>query len=79
MESSGAGILCGSAGSECKLVRVQTGRDVVLNVLENQFLKALHQDGGECHRAVVILIRHCRLFRHRDDGGCLEAGGNTLM
>ncbi len=40
-----------SVGSDCKLVRVQAGWNVVL---ENQFLKALHQNGGECHRVVVI-------------------------
>ncbi len=54
MEGSGDGVLCGSVGSEYKLVRVQAGWDVVFDVLENQFLKALHQNGGECHRAVVI-------------------------
>ncbi len=54
MEGSGDVILCGSVGSECKLVRVQAGWDVVFDVLENQFLKALHQNEGECHRVVVI-------------------------
>ncbi len=51
---SGDGILCGSAGFECKLVWVPAGWDVVFDVLENQFFKALHQNGGECHRVVVV-------------------------
>ena len=70
------GILCGSVSSGSKLVRVQAGRDVVS---ENQFLKALHQDGGESHRAVDILTRHSRLFRYMDNVGCLEAGGDSLL
>ncbi len=40
-----------SVCSECKLMKVQAGWDVVLDVLKNQFLKALHQNGGECYRA----------------------------
>lgn len=53
------------------LVGVLAGRDVVLDVLDNQLLKALHKNRGECHRAVDIKISHCRLFRSRDDGGRL--------
>ncbi len=81
VEGSGDDILCGLVCSECKLLRVQAGWDVVFDVLENQFLKALHQNGGECHRVVVDswLIWHCRLFMYRNDGGCLEVGGNTLL
>lgn len=30
---------------------VQAGRDVIFYVLQNQFLKTLHQDVGESHRA----------------------------
>ncbi len=30
-----------------------SGWDVVFDVLENQFLKVLHQNVGECHRVVV--------------------------
>lgn len=42
-------ILCGSLGSNVNW------RDIHLNVLSNTFLKARHEeDGGECHRAVVI-------------------------
>lgn len=32
-------------------------------------------DGGEDH----TLLRNSRLFRYREDGGCLEAGGNSLL
>ena len=56
MEASGDGVLSGSVGSDCKLVRVQTNWDVVLYVVVNQFLKALHQNGGECHKVVVIYV-----------------------
>ena len=49
MEGSGYGILIGSVCSDSILVRVQAGRDVISDVLENQFLKALHQDGGESY------------------------------
>lgn len=40
------GILYVYAGTESMLVRDQAGREVVFDVLKNQFLKALHQDGG---------------------------------
>ena len=33
---------------------VQAVWDVVFDVLENQFFKALHQNESECHRAVVV-------------------------
>ena len=61
---SESGILCGSVGSESILVRVQAVRDVVSDVLESQFLEALHQDGGESCRMVVFKTRHSRLFRY---------------
>ena len=48
-------------------------------VLENQLPKVLNENGFECHIAAVIYTRHCRLFSHRVDGGCLEAGGNTHL
>lgn len=35
-------------------LRVRAGWEVALDVLENHFLKALHQNGGECHRAVIV-------------------------
>ncbi len=44
----------GPVGSECTLVRVQAGWDVVIDVVKNQFLKTLNQNGGECHRAVDV-------------------------
>lgn len=45
MQGSANGILCRSVRSECKLVSVKAGLEVVLDVLENQFLKVLHHDG----------------------------------
>ena len=39
MKGSGYCILCGSVGSESILMRIQAGRDVVFDVLENQFLR----------------------------------------
>ena len=47
----------------------QAGRDVIFDVLEEQFLKALHQDGGESYRGIVIKTRHSRLYWY----SCLEA------
>lgn len=54
MEGNGDGILCGSVGSECKLVRVHAGSDVVLDGLEKQFSKNLNRVGSEYHRARVV-------------------------
>ncbi len=47
MEGSEDGILCGSVGSASQLVRAKTDWDVVFDVLDNQFLKALHRNGGD--------------------------------
>ena len=44
MEGSGYGIISGSVGSECMLVRVQASKDVLFSVLEDQFLKTLQRD-----------------------------------
>ena len=54
--------MASSVSSESILVSDQAGRDVVFDVPENQFLKALHQDGGESNMVVVI--------KYRNDGGC---------
>ena len=62
VEGSRCGRLCGSVVSESIMVRVQAGRDVIFDVLENKLLKAIHQDGCECHRAVVIKSRNSRQF-----------------
>ena len=72
VEGSGYGIPCGFVGSESKLVRVQAGWD------ENQFLKALNQNGGECHRVLVMKNRHCGLFKYKDNSSCLKACGVSL-
>lgn len=42
MEGSGYGVLSGPVGSECILERVQAVWEVVFDVLENEYLKALH-------------------------------------
>ena len=39
---------------------------LVLYVLQDQYLKALHDGRGECDGAVVI---EAGLFGHRDNGG----------
>lgn len=54
MEGSGDGKFCGSVGSESKLVSVPAGWDVVIDILENFFFKALTLHGDECHKAVVF-------------------------
>ena len=54
VKGGGDGVLCESVGSESILVRVQAGRDGTLDMMENQFLKAPHQDVGESHRVVVV-------------------------
>lgn len=53
MKGSCYDILGGSLGPESIMVRAQAGLDVVFVMLENQFLKALYQDGVECHMAEV--------------------------
>lgn len=41
-EDSGDVILSGSFGTKSKLMKVQAGWDLIFDVLDNQFLKALH-------------------------------------
>ena len=54
-EGSGWGIPRGPVGSESILVRVQADREVVFDLLRNQFFKALHKDRNKCHTADVSL------------------------
>lgn len=62
MEGSGYGILLGSVGSECRPLRVQAGWDVLFDVLERQFLKALHKNRSECHRGLVVALASSLFF-----------------
>ena len=39
VKSSRYGILCGSVGSESGLVKIQAGRHVVIDVLENKLIR----------------------------------------
>lgn len=66
-----------SVHSECKLMRVPAIGNVVFDMLESRFLKALHQNG----RAIRQLsFRPDRLFRYRDDEMiCLESGRNSIL
>ena len=54
---------------------LEAGRDIVVDSED----KTLHQDGGERHRVVFVKTRHSRSLRYSNDGGCLEAGGNSLL
>ena len=54
VKGGGHGVLCESVGFESILVRVQAGRDVILDMMENQFLKGPHQDVGKSHRVAVV-------------------------
>lgn len=57
MKDSKYGILCRSVGPENILEKVLAGIDVIADVLKNQVLEALHKDGGECHKALIIITR----------------------
>lgn len=35
----------------------------IFDMLHKKLLKALHNDGGECHRWVIVKAGHCRLLR----------------
>ena len=54
MEGGGDCIISGPVGPICKLIGVQGGREFKLDVWHDKPLEALHDDGGQCHRAVVI-------------------------
>nr|XP_049575848.1 uncharacterized protein LOC125968620 [Syngnathus scovelli] len=76
VEGRADGILRGPLGTVRKLERVNGGGENGLDVLHDQPLKALHDDGRQCHRAVVIEAGRCRFLRHRNDGGSLETRGD---
>lgn len=61
-------------GSESMLVMAEAGRAVVFDVHTKHSTRR-----GEGHRVLFIKTRHSRSFRYRNDGGCLEAGGNALL
>ena len=54
MESDGYCVVGGSVSPVCKLVCVQGGGETGFDVSQNQFLKALGDDWGECYGAEVI-------------------------
>lgn len=56
MGGRGYGILTESAGSDCTLLRVRAGWDILFDALERQFLKALHTNWSECHGGLVIAL-----------------------
>ncbi len=76
VEGSAYCILYGTVASKSTLMRLQVGRDVVFNVLENQFLKALHQYWSERHKGSSHLEWTLQPFWYRDDGGCY---GDSLL
>lgn len=59
-------------------MRVQVGRDVVFDMLERQLLKA-HLDDSKSNSVEVIKTTHSKLFRYRNDDGCLEVEGDSLL
>lgn len=46
------------------LVRVQAHKDVAFDMLENKFIKALHQDGNGSQMALIIKTGHSRPSRY---------------
>lgn len=43
-------------GSDCTLLRVRAGWDILFDALERQFLKARHTNWSECHGGIVIAL-----------------------
>jgi hypothetical protein len=42
-------------------------------------LKALHDDGSECYRAIVVELSYLRFLGYRNNGGPLEACRNSRL
>lgn len=58
--------------------------NLILELLIKQTKKTSNQQTFWCRCCYfqdvwVVWTGHCRLFRYRDNGGCLEAGGNPLL
>jgi len=54
VESYGSDVLCGSVGVVYKLVGVEVWGEIVVDVLKNQCLKALHDYQSEGCGMVII-------------------------
>ena len=54
VESYRDGVFCGSVFTVAKLVGVKVWEEIVLDVLEDQSLEALHDHWSEGHRAIII-------------------------
>ena len=67
------GILCAPISGVRKLVWVQSGWEAVVQVCQDQSLEALHNDGCEYYRAVVIHARRVEVFLSWNYGVGFEA------
>jgi len=62
----GDGVVRRSVGTVCKLKGFQGIRKDGADVGSDKPLKALHDDGGQCYRAVVNQAGDGRFFWYRD-------------
>ncbi len=66
VESYRNGVLCGSVRTICELVRVEVWGEMILDVLKDQSLKALHDYRSKGHQTVIVQAGDGRLIRHWD-------------
>ncbi|XP_072513049.1 uncharacterized protein [Salminus brasiliensis] len=79
VDHRGNGIICGSVPPVGILVWVHSDVDGGFDVGHNQSFKAFSDYRRESYRPVVIQTCHCGALGDRDDGGGLQAGGNSCL
>ncbi len=72
-------VLSAPIASVGKLVWVQCGWEAVLEMCQDQSLKALHNNGCECYGMVVIQARRGGVFRHWHNGCGLKACWHSCL
>ncbi len=69
VDSQGNGISGGSFSSVGKLIWIKGWREACLNMIQDQFFKALHNNGSKSNWPVVVQVCRILLFEDWDDGG----------
>ncbi len=73
MQGEGNIIVCGTVAAICKLQRIQSGRQHRADVVSDEFLKTLAEDGCQSNGPPVIQACIFIFLRYGHNGGFFEA------
>ena len=73
MQGQGDGVCCGPVAAVGKLYWIEAIWETAIDLCHDWPFEALHNDGCQSHRTIVIKARCLVFLRYRDDGHLLEA------